>query len=75
MNRKKMLRHVLIFMVGAIIVSGCIWGIKFLLRERDPHRQAAKEIYEIQTALHRADENWELESLSEVRPYEIKRPD
>lgn len=75
MNRKKMLRNILIFMVGAIIVSGCIWGIKFWLRERDPHWQAAKKNYEVQTALHRVDENWELESHSEVRPYEIKRPD
>lgn len=75
MNGKKMLCYVLGFTVGAIIVAGCIWSIKFWLRERDLRWQAAKKIYEVQTTLQKVDENWKLESLSEVRPYEIKQVD
>lgn len=72
MNRKKTLWYIFVFIAGIAIVAG---GIKLWLRERDPRWQAAKEIYTVQTALQKVDENWKLESLSEVRPYEIKRPD
>lgn len=75
MSRKKTLWYVLVFVVGVVIITGYIWGIKPWLRARDSHWQVAKEIYEVQTALQKVDENWELEFLSEVRPYEIKRPD
>ena len=75
MNRKKTLWYIFVFIAGIAIVAGSVWGIKLWLRERDPRWQAAKEIYTAQTALQKVDENWKLESLSEVRPYEIKRPD
>ena len=75
MNRKKTLWYIFVFIAGIAIVAGSVWGIKRWLRERDPRWQAAKEIYTVQTALQKVDENWKLESLSEVRPYEIKRPD
>ena len=75
MNRKKTLWYIFVFIAGIAIVAGSVWGIKLWLRERDPRWQTAKEIYTVQTALQKVDENWKLESLSEVRPYEIKRPD
>ena len=75
MNRKKTLWYIFVFIAGIAIVAGSVWGIKLWLRERDPRWQAAKEIYTVQTDLQKVDENWKLESLSEVRPYEIKRPD
>ena len=74
MGRKKALQKFLIFLVAAIILTSSIWGIKFYLREQDPRWQAAKEIYRVQTALQTVDEEWNLESLSEVHPYEITRP-
>lgn len=75
MNRKKTLWYIFVFIAGIAIVAGGVWGIKLWLRERDPRWQVAKEVYTVQTALQKVDENWKLESLSEVRPYEIKRPD
>lgn len=75
MNRKKTLWYIFAFIAGIAFVGGSVWGIKLWLRERDPRWRAAKEIYTVQTALQKVDENWKLESLSEVRPYEIKRPD
>ena len=75
MNRKKTLWYIFVFIAGIAIVAGSVWGIKLWLRERDPRWQAAKEIYTVQTALQKVDENRKLESFSEVRPYEIKRPD
>lgn len=75
MGRKKTLQKIQIFLVAAIILTGSIWGIKLYLREQNPGWQAAKEIYRVQTALQTVDEEWKLESLSEVHPYEITRPD
>lgn len=75
MNRKKTLWYIFVFIAGIAIVAGSVWGIKRWLRERDLRWQTAKEIYTVQTALQKVDENWKLESLSKVRPYEIKRPD
>ena len=45
-----------------------VWGIRIYQREQYPYWQAAKEIYKVQTALQEVDEDWKLESLSEVRP-------
>ena len=75
MIRKKTLWYIFVFIAGITMVVGSVWGIKLWRRERDPRWQAAKEIYTVQTALQKVDENWKLESLSEVRPYEINRPD
>lgn len=75
MGRKKTLQKFLIFLVAAIMLAGSIWSIKLYLREQDPRWKAAKEFYRVQTALQTVDEEWKLESLSEVHPYEITRPD
>ena len=74
MNRKKTLWYIFVFIAGIAIVAGSVWGIKLWLRERDPCWQAAKEIYRVQTALQEVDENTKLESLSEVRSFEITSP-
>lgn len=74
MNRKKMLQKFLIILIATLILAGSIWGIKLYLREQDPKWQVAKEIYRVETALQKVDEDWKLESLSEVRPFVIKGP-
>ena len=75
MNRKKILWYIFAFIAGIAFVVGSVWGIKLWLRERDPRWQAAKEIYRVEKALQQVDQDYKLESLSEVYPYEIKRPD
>lgn len=75
MNRKKILRWFLLFLFAVIVIAGSTWCIKLYLREQDPRWQAAKELYRVQTALQTVDEDWKLESLSEVHPFEITRPD
>ena len=75
MNRKKTLWYIFAFIAGIAFVVGSVWGIKLWLRERDPRWQAAKEIYRVEKALQQVDQDYKLESLSEVYPYEIKRPD
>ena len=74
MSRKKMLQKFLIILIATLILAGSIWGIKLYLREQDPKWQEAKEIYRVETALQEVDEDWKLESLSEVRPFVIKGP-
>jgi len=74
MNKKSLQRLFLIVCI-AVIVIGVIWSVWLYQRERDPRLQAAREIYTVHKAIKELDENWELESLSEVYPYEIKSPD
>ena len=71
---KKNTKRIVIALIVAIVVVGIAWGIKLYLREKDPRWQAAKEIYRVQTALQEVDENTKLESLSEVRSFEITSP-
>ena len=75
MNKNKILSVIIICISVVAIIAGGVWGFRAYQRENDPYWQAAKEIYKVQTALQKVDEDWKLESLSEVRPYEIKRPD
>ena len=71
---KKILKRIVIVLFSAVLIAGIAWGIKLYIREKDPRWQAAKEIYKVQTALQQVDENAKLESLSEVRSYEITSP-
>lgn len=73
MNRKKVLWGILIFIEGVVTVMCSAWGIRIYLREQDPRWQATKEIYKVQTVLQEVDGDWELDSLSKVIPYEIRR--
>ena len=75
MNKKKILLAIIICISAIAITAGLVWGFRIYQREQDPYWQATKEIYKVQTALQEMDENWKLESLSEVIPYEITRPD
>ena len=74
MNKKKILLAIIICISIIVITAGIVWGYRIYQREQDPYWQAAKEIYKVQTALQEVDEDWELESLSEVRPFGIKGP-
>lgn len=72
---KKNTKRIVIALIVAVVAVGIAWGIKLYLREKDPRWQAAKEIYKVQTALQQVDENAKLESVSEVRSFEITSPD
>ena len=74
MNKKKILIVTIICVSAIAIAAGTAWGFRIYQREQDPYWQAAKEIYKVQTALQEVDEDWKLESLSEVRPFVIKGP-
>ena len=71
---KKNLKRIEIITIVIVVIAGICWGIKLYIREKDPRWQAAKEIYRVQTALQEVDENTKLESLSEVRSFEITSP-
>ena len=71
---KKNLKRIGIIIIMLVVLAGICWGIKLYIREKDPRWQAAKEIYLVQTALQKVDENAKLESLSEVRSFEITSP-
>ena len=71
---KKNLKRIGIIIIMLVVIAGICWGIKLYIREKDPRWQAAKEIYLVQTALQKVDENAKLESLSEVRSFEITSP-
>ena len=71
---KKNLKRIGIITIMLVVIAGICWGIKLYIREKDPRWQAAKEIYRVQTALQEVDENAKLESLSEVRSFEITSP-
>ena len=71
---KKNLKRIGIIIIMLVVIAIICWGIKLYIREKDPRWQAAKEIYRVQTALQEVDENAKLESLSEVRSFEITSP-
>ena len=71
---KKILLRVFIFLFSSAIIMASAWGIKIYLRNQDPRWHMVKEIYKVQAALQEVDKDWNLESLSEVRPFVIKGP-
>ena len=75
MKKRNTVSKTLIITCIVVIIVGSVWGIKLHCKKVDLQWQAAKEIYRVHTAIQELDENWELESLSEVHPYEIKSPD
>ena len=74
MNKKKILLVTIICISVITISAGIVWGYRIYQRENDPYWQAVKEIYRVQTALQEVDEDWKLESISDVRPFVIKGP-
>lgn len=68
MNKKKFLFVTIICISAIAITAGIVWGFRIYRRENDPYWQAAKGIYKVQTALQEVDEDWQLESLSDIRP-------
>lgn len=69
--KKKIILGIIICISIVAIIAGVVWGVRIYQREKDPYWQLAKKIYNTQTALQEENENWELESLSDVRPFEI----
>ena len=74
MNKKKF-KKIALALIAAVLIAGIAWGIKLYIREKDPRWQIAKEIYKVETPLQQVEENAELESLPEVRSFEITSPD
>lgn len=75
MNKKKILLVTIICISAIAITAGIVWGFRIYQREKDPYWQAAKEIYNVQTALQAVDEDWKLESLSKVDPFTYQSSD
>lgn len=75
MNKRKILLVTIICISAIAITARFVWEFRIYQREKDPYWQAAKEIYRVQTALQEVDEDWQLESLSDVRPFVINGPD
>ena len=73
MNKKK-IKKIALALIATVLIAGIAWGIKLYIREKNPRWQAAKAIYKVQTALQQVDEDTKLESLSEVRSFEITSP-
>ena len=71
---KKNVKRIVIALIVAVVAAGIAWGIKLYFREKDHRWQAAREIYKVQAAQQQVDENAKLESLSEVRSFEITSP-
>lgn len=74
MTKKKILFAIIICISMIAITVGIVWGYRIYRREQNPYWQAAKEIDKVQSALQEVDEDWKLESISEVRPFVIKGP-
>ena len=64
---------VCIFFVIAAVTT--IWGIEIYQRESDPYWKMAKELYNMESALREIDVEWNLESLSQVTPFQYRNPD
>ena len=57
------------------VAAAAIFGIKIYQRETDPYWQIAKELYKVESALQEIDEDWKMESLSQVTPYQYQNPE
>ncbi|MBO4938644.1 MAG: DUF4367 domain-containing protein [Oscillospiraceae bacterium] len=69
MNKKKAITIICICIAVVLVAGAVIQGIRLYNREKDPYWQAAKKLYNVESALKEVDEDWELESLSTVTPY------
>ena len=75
MNKKKAITIICICIVVVLVAGVLIQGIKIYHREKDPYWQAAKKLYNVESALKEVDEDWEMESLSTVTPYTYANPE
>lgn len=69
--KKKIIAGIILCLLAVALVV----GIRLYRREQDPYWQAAKKIYNVQTALQAVDEDWKLESLSKVDPFTYRYAD
>lgn len=75
MKKKKILTIIYIITAVVLIAGAVIQGIRIYNQEKDPYWQAAKKLYNVESALKEVDEEWELESLSTVTPYTYANPE
>lgn len=75
MNKKKFIAIICICIAVVLVTGVVIQGIRIHNREKDPYWQVAKKLYNVESALKEADEDWELESLSTVTPYTYANPE
>ena len=74
MHKKKIQLVIIICISSVAITAGIVWVGRIYQRENDSYWQTTKGIYKVWTALQEVDEDWELESLSDVRSFVIKGP-
>lgn len=72
MNKSKTVLRFFSLVASLAVILGGMWGIRLYSRTQDAQWQTAKEIYKIQSTLQEVDKSWGMESLSEVRPFEIR---
>jgi len=73
--KKKIIVGIAICAALIIVIVGIVYGIKLYQREQDPNWQIAKKLYNVESAFQEIDENWELQSLTQVTPYCYQNPD
>ena len=73
--KKKVIMISCICIAVVTMAGALIQGIRIYTREKDPYWQAAKKLYNVESALKEADEDWKLESLSTVTPYTYANPE
>lgn len=55
--------------VGLLLIVGIVRYIEVQKRENDPNWQIAKEIYKVENALKKVDEDYECQSVTKVTPF------
>lgn len=67
--KKKLLWSVGIFALIALVVLGVWRYIEVIQRQSDPNRKLAQQIYNMENALKKVDEDYECQSISKVTPF------
>ena len=67
--RKRILWIAGIFVVALVLIVDIMRYIEVQKRENDPNWQIANEIYKIENALKKVDEDYECQSVSKVTPF------
>ena len=67
--KKKILWIAGIFVVALVLIVGIVRYIEVQKRENDPNWQIAKEIYKMENALKKVDEDYECRSVAKVTPF------
>ena len=67
--KRKVLWAVVIGALVLVLIMSVARYIEIRNRQTDPNRQIAEEIYKVENALKKADENYECQSVSKATPF------